>query len=112
MKTDNDLLTRNVIASASADTIAVEVNGREEIRSWDSVTSAGATFVNHGEAKIFVIAIAFDDGRTFVVGEIDTGWPQVIEFLHVGLPGVEPFTSWGPRLLAEPGVVALFDRGE
>lgn len=88
VKTDNDLLARNVITSASADGIAVEVNGRDDLRPWDSVTSIGATIVNHGEAKIFVLAICFDDVRTFVVGEIEAAWPQMVEFLHTCLPGV------------------------
>ena len=110
MKVDDALLSRNVITSASTDGIAVQVNGRVEVRPWDRVTSAGATIVAHGPATIFVLAICFDDIRTCVIGEIEAAWPQLVELLHTRLPGVEPFDSWGPRLLAKPGVAALFER--
>jgi hypothetical protein len=110
VETDNDLLSRNVITSATADGIVVQVNGRDELRPWSSVTSAGATIVDHADAKIFVLAIGFDDVRTFVIGEIEAAWPQMVELLHTRLPSVEPFSSWGPKLLATPGVVDLFDR--
>lgn len=110
MNADDDLLRRNIISAASRDGLTVEVNGQNQLRSWDSITSVGATIVSHGEAKIFVMAIALDDVRTFVVGEIEPAWPLLIALLHVCLPEVEPFSSWGPRLLAEPGVVDLFER--
>jgi hypothetical protein len=110
VETDNDLLSRNVVISASAVGISVEVNGRDEFRSWESITSAGATLVKHGDANIFVLAIGFDDERTFIIGEIETAWPQMVELLHTRLSGVEPFSSWGPRLLAKPGITALFER--
>jgi hypothetical protein len=110
VETDNDLLSRNVITSASTDGFTLEVNGEEESRPWKSVTSAGATIVKHGEANIFVVAIVFDDVRTFVIGEIEAAWSSVVELLHTCLPGVEPFSSWGARLLESPGVVNLFDR--
>lgn len=112
METDNDLLSRNVITSVSPAGFGVQINGQNEFRPWDSVTSAGATIVDHGDAKIFVLALSFDDVRTFVLGEIEPAWPQLVELLHTCLPGVEPFTSWGPRLLAAPGVAALFERGK
>lgn len=110
MATDDDLLSRNVISSASTDGVIVIVNGAEELRPWETVTAVSATTVEHGGARIFVLALAFDDVRAFVLGEVETAWPQMVEHLHVGLPGVEPFSSWGPKLLAEPGVLELFER--
>ncbi|MDB5580969.1 MAG: hypothetical protein JWR80_6145 [Bradyrhizobium sp.] len=110
METEGDLLSRSAVIAASIDGIAVEVTGRSEVRPWDSITSVGATLVHHGEAKIFVLAISFDDVRTIVIDETNIAWPHMVELLHTCLPGVEPFTSWAPKLLAKPGVIELFDR--
>lgn len=110
MATEDDLLSRNAITAASVDDIAMLVNGREEVRPWERITSVGATIVRHGPGSIFVLAIVFDDVRTFVIGEIEPAWPQLVDLLHTRLPGVEAFTSWGPRLLKEPGVANLFER--
>lgn len=106
----DDLLSHNFISSASADGLAVTINGTREFRPWDRVIAASATTVKHGPADIFVLAIVFDDVRTFVLGEIEAAWSQMVELLHACLPGVEPFTSWGPQLLTEPGVLNLFER--
>lgn len=105
---DPDLLARNYLASASSDGLAAVINGKPEMRTWSSITSADATLVEHGGSNIFVLALAFDDGRSFVVGEVEPAWPSIIEALHVQLPGVEPFSSWGPRLIDTPGVVSLY----
>lgn len=105
-----DLLARCYLTSASADGLIAVVNGTAEMRTWSSITSAAATIVEHGGSNIFVLAIAFDDGRTFVVGEIEPAWPSIVEHLHVQLPDVEPFSSWGPRLIESPGVVNLLGR--
>ncbi len=107
--TDPDLLSRNVITSASPDGLVAIINGTTEVRAWDTVTAVSATIVEHGGAQILVAAIEFDDGRHFVVGEIEPGWTSIVEQLHLGLPGVEPFTSWAPRLIDRPGVVELYD---
>lgn len=112
MEIDEDLLSRNIIASVSIDGLTVLVNGKEAFRSWHNITAASATTVKHGDANIFVLAIVFDDLRTFVLAEIEAAWAQMVELLHTCLSGVEPFTSWGPNLLAEPGVAALFERDE
>jgi hypothetical protein len=107
---ESELLSRNAITSASADGVSAEVNGEKSFRSWDCVTSVGATIVPQGDANIFVLAVVFDDMRTFVAGESEAVWPQMLDHLHASLPGIEPFSSWGPKLVAEPGAVALFDR--
>ena len=112
MEIDEDLLSRNIIASASVDGLTVMVNGREVFRPWHSITAASATTVTHGDARIFVLAIVFDDQRTFVLAEIEAAWAQMVELLHTCLPGVEPFPSWAPKLRAEPGVATLFERDE
>jgi hypothetical protein len=103
-----DILARCYVASASPDGLIVVVNGKPEMRPWSSITSAGATIVEHNGSNIFVLALAFDDLRTLVIGEIEPAWTPVIEQLYVQLPGVEPFSSWGPRLIETPGVVNLF----
>ena len=110
VETDDDLLSRNIISSVSTDGVVVIVNGAEHLRSWNTVTAASATTVERGDARIFVLAIVFDDARAFVVGEVDAAWSQVVEYFHLCLTGVEPFSAWGPRLLARPGVRELFDR--
>jgi hypothetical protein len=110
VETDDELLSRNVISAASTDGLVVIVNGAEQIRPWDTVTAASATTVERGDARIFVLAIVFDDVRTFVLAEIEAGWSQVVEYFHLCLPGVEPFSTWAPRLLAEQSVLDLFDR--
>jgi len=110
MRTDKDLLNRNVILSASPSGITVQVNGKEELLAWDNVAMASATIVEHCGANIFALAILFDDVRTFIIGEVDAAWPQVIENLPSCLPSVEPFSSWGPKLLAEPALMVLFER--
>jgi hypothetical protein len=84
------------------------VNGDTELRPWSSITSAGATIVEHNGSNIFVLALAFDDMRTMVVGETEPAWTPIIEQIHVQLPGVEPFSSRGPRLIETPGVVDLY----
>jgi len=106
-----DLLARCNLTSASSDGLIAIVNGKPETRPWSSITSAGATIVEHGGVNIFVLALSFDDLRTMVLGEIEPAWPSVIEQLHVQLPGVEPFAAWGPRLIEAPGVVDLFGEG-
>jgi hypothetical protein len=110
VETDDDLLSRNVISAASTDGVVVIVNGAEHLRPWETVTAASATTVERGDARIFVLAIVFDDTRAFVVGEVEAAWSQVVEHFHVCLPGVEPFSTWGPKLLEEQGVLDLFDR--
>jgi hypothetical protein len=103
-----DLLARCYLTSASPEGLMAIVNGETETRPWSSITSAGATIVEHGGSNIFVLALSFDDTRSFVVGEIEPAWTSIIEHLHGQLPGVEPFSSWGPRLIETPGVVSLF----
>jgi hypothetical protein len=105
---DPDLLARCYLTSASPDGLTAIVNGQSEQRPWSSITSASATIVEHGGVNIFVLALTFDDTRCFVVGEIEPAWTPIIEQIHVQLPGVEPFASWGPRLIETPGVVDLF----
>lgn len=103
-----DLLARCYLTSASPAGLTAIVNGETETRAWSSITSVGATIVEHCGANIFVLALSFDDLRTFVAGEIEPAWTPVIEQLHLQLPGVEPFALWGPRLIETPGVVNLF----
>ncbi|MDB5575592.1 MAG: hypothetical protein JWR80_768 [Bradyrhizobium sp.] len=57
-----------------------------------------------------VLSIGFDDHRTFVVAEIERGWTSIVNQLHAHLP-VEPFSSWAPRLIEQPGVVELYEAG-
>lgn len=109
--TDDDLLSAGTITSASSAGLAVMVNRQDAIRSWESITSVGAAIVHHGPARIFVLAIGFDDVRTFVISEFEPVWPQMVELLHVHLPGAEPFSSWAPKLIEKPGVVVLYERG-
>ena len=104
---DPDLPDRCYLTSASEDGLVAIVNGKPETRPWSSITSVGATIVEHG-ANIFVLALSFDDLQTFVVGEIEPAWASIIERLHIRLRGVEPFSSWGPRLIETPGVVDLY----
>jgi hypothetical protein len=103
-----NLLARCYLASASPDGLIAVVDGKPEMRTWSSITSAGATIVEHGAANIFVLALSFDDTRSFVIGEIEPAWASIVQYLHVQLPGVEPFASWGPRLIENPGVVSLY----
>jgi hypothetical protein len=103
-----DLLVRCYLMSASPTGLVAVVNGETETRPWSSIMSVGATIVEHGAANIFVLALSFDDARSFVVGEIEPAWASIVEHLHVQLPNVEPFSSWGPRLIENPGVVDLF----
>lgn len=97
--TDPDLRARNVITSASSEGLVAIINGTTELRRWNTVTAVGATIVEHTGAQILVLSIAFDDTRNFVVGEVEPGWTSIVEHLHVSLPGVEPFTSWAPKLI-------------
>ena len=110
MENDEDLLQRNPIIGASPAGIAVQVNGQDEIRTWDRVTTISVAPVKHGEATIFVMGVGFDDTRVFVLGEIEPGWAELVEQLPIGLPGVEDFSAWGPRLLAAPDVLNLYER--
>lgn len=110
MENDTNLLQRNPIVGASSVGIIVRVDGQDEIRGWDRVTSVTAAPVKHGDGSIFVLAVEFNDVRVFVIGEIEPGWAQLVEQLPIGLPGVEPFAKWGPKLLAAPDVVELFER--
>ncbi|MDB5726720.1 MAG: hypothetical protein JWQ16_3474 [Novosphingobium sp.] len=105
---ETDLRARCYLTSASPAGLVAIVNGKPETRPWSSITSASATIVEHGGSNIFVLAMLFDDGRTFVVGEIEPAWASTIDQLHGQLPGVEPFASWGPRLIESPGVVNLY----
>jgi hypothetical protein len=107
--TDPDLLSRNVITGASPEGLVAIINSAHELRPWNTVTAVGATIVEHAGAQILVLSIAFDDTRNFVVGEVEPGWTSIVEQLHLSLPGVEPFTSWAPRLIESPGVVELYD---
>ncbi len=106
--TEADLLARCHLVSACATGLTVIIEGKSETRAWSSINSAGATIVEHGGTDIFVLALSFNDLRTFVVGELEPAWTPIIEQLHIHLPGVEPFASWAPRLIETPGVVNLF----
>jgi hypothetical protein len=105
-----DFFDQGMIKSASKAGLNAVVSGRDEVRPWGSVTSVGATIVTHGPANIFVLAIAFDDMRTFVIGEVEQAWSQVIEHLDTCLPIMRPFASWAAQLLEHPGVVSLYER--
>lgn len=101
---------RNEIVGASADAVTLLINGREETRSWDGVVNVSATIAEYRGSHIFAMVISFDDDRTFVVGEHERAWGPLVDQLHRQLPNVEEFTSWGPRLLAEPGAIDLYNR--
>jgi hypothetical protein len=103
-----DLLARCYLTSASPEGLTAVVDGKSEIRSWSSITAAAATIVEHVGSNIFVLAVEFDDGRTFVTGEVEPAWASIIEQIHFRVPGVEAFSTWGPGLIENPGVVNLF----
>lgn len=99
---------RNTIVGIEDAGLRVSVGERAEVRPWPTIDVITAALVPNGDASIFVLAAGFLDGRALVLGEVEPAWREVIEALHLYLPGVEPFTEWGPRLVQHPGIVVLY----
>ncbi len=51
-----------------------------------------------------------NDGRVFILSETSPAWNEVVNLLHTHLDDVEPFTAWGPRLIAESTMIGVYER--
>ncbi len=102
------LTGRNTILGATADGIVAQIDGRKTRCPWSVVEGIAAALVPDGQASLFVLSIGFANGRSILLAEIETGWTEVVAALHLHLADVEPFTVWGPRLLAKPTVYWLY----
>ncbi len=100
--------TRNTLVDATADGIVAQIDGKETRVPWSAVEGIAAALVLDGQAPLFVLSAGLADGRSILLAEIEPGWTKVVASLHLYLPGVEPFTIWGPRLIAEPTVYELY----
>lgn len=103
---------RNTIVGIEDAGLRVSVGERAELRSWSTIDNITAALVPNGDASIFVLAVGFHDERVLVLAEMEPAWREVVESLHLYLPGGEPFAEWGPRLLQSPGVAMLYGSDE
>ncbi len=100
---------RNFISGASADGLRVEINGAQSFAPWSTIDFISAAHVPRGQASFFLIGIEMNDGRVFMLSETEPAWSEVVDLLHIHLDHVEPFTQWGPRLIAEPADIVLYE---
>ena len=108
MHNDAPSTCRNTILGATADGIVAQIDGKETRCPWSVVEGIAAALVPDGQASLFVLSIGFTNGRSILLAEIEAGWTEVVAALHLHLADVEPFTVWGPRLLAKPTVYWLY----
>lgn len=103
---------RNIITGASEAGLVGRVDGVIRDMPWTAITGIIAGLVQQAEIPRFVLALTLEDSsgsRSFLVGESEPVWVQLISVLHLGLPDVAPYARWGAALAAAPTVIDLFE---
>lgn len=111
MAADDNLYPRNTIDGAAEEGLVRSISGIHRIAPWGSITQVHAALVDHNDRTIFILGVSFADSSTFLLGEIEPGWSEVVDALCKNL-AIEPFEEWGPRILANPELFEWFNRGE
>lgn len=102
---------RNFVSGATADGLRLEIDGAQSVAPWSTIDSISAAHVPRGETSFFIMGIEMNDGRVFMLSETEPAWTAVVDLLHLHLDDAEPFTVWGPRLLAEAAMLIVYEHG-
>lgn len=112
----DNLGRRNEVVDATEDGLELQIDGHAVTAAWSAVTG-----VSGGRAKldrksgiwILVLAVEVETEnreRLFIVGETERAWLPRTSILHIALPGIEPFETWGPSLLTASAPLEIYAR--